>query len=321
MEYELDLDDNQSEVIKEPKTKTKKVIESKDREVKNEDDLINCLVNKRVVIRYIIKPNAMITNPKHVLYGGLGETAVRFFTVPVLRDSGALVNVLTNQEKDYLEHIMGLEKNALSVYQKVNNYWHNFQVKLTKQDNYLDLSNPEQYIKYKVLLANKDFICPSMKDYEERHKATYQFVIVDEEFENKKASLNITNNMEAYLEFGKITDNANILRTIIEIAEGKSISDRTKLNELQIKVNNLIQANTKMFLSIVKDPLLETKALIKEAVDKKVISIKDGSYYFKKTNSPLCNDGEFATLVNAAKFLTSPKNQELLFTIQALIKQ
>jgi len=38
---------------------------------------------------------------------------------------------------------MGLEYNALSIYKKVDNYWENNMVRLTKQDNILDLSDPE----------------------------------------------------------------------------------------------------------------------------------------------------------------------------------
>jgi hypothetical protein len=109
-----------------------------------------------------------VTNPKHVLYGGMAETAVRTFVVPML-SSGVYVNVLTDSEKAFLEEVMGLEYNALSIYKKENNFWDDAndfgisKVKLQKQDNYLDLSNPEDYIRYKILLANKDFVAPSLE--------------------------------------------------------------------------------------------------------------------------------------------------------------
>ena len=86
----------------------------------------------------------------------MNETAFRKFTVPIIESSGAYVNVLTNDEKTYLEKSMGLEPNALSVYLKRDNYWANYSVRLTKGDNYLDLSIPDDYIKYKVLLANNE---------------------------------------------------------------------------------------------------------------------------------------------------------------------
>lgn len=128
----------------------------------------------------------MITNPKHVLYGGMAENAVRVFGVPKL-SSGSYVNVLTNQEKTCIEEALGLEVNALSIYKKQDNFWDNFNVRLTKQDTVLNLSRPEDYLKYKVLLANKNIIASSIQELEDHPKASYQFVIINEQDETKKA--------------------------------------------------------------------------------------------------------------------------------------
>ena len=91
---------------------------------------------------------------------------------------------------------MGLEYNALSIYKKVDNYWENNMVRLTKQDNILDLSDPEQYIKYKILLANKNFIAPSLEILTDYPKATYQFVIIAEGEETKTAKDNMSITMK-----------------------------------------------------------------------------------------------------------------------------
>ena len=82
----------------------------------------------------------------------------------------AFVNVLTNDEMSYLEEAMGLQKGALSIYRQPaeENYWSTANpnglasVTLRKGDNMFDLSNPSEYIAVKILLANKDTICPSM---------------------------------------------------------------------------------------------------------------------------------------------------------------
>lgn len=91
-------------------------------EKKASRQLINCLRNERVIVRHIPKLGGMITNPKHVLYGGMAEDAVKVFTVPRL-SSGMYVNVLTDDEKVFLEYIMKLEDNALSIYKKTDNFW------------------------------------------------------------------------------------------------------------------------------------------------------------------------------------------------------
>lgn len=282
-------------------------------------ELVNCLRNERIIVKHIPKETGMVTNPKHILYGGMAENAVRWFTVPRL-SSGAYVNVLTNAEKAYLEEVMGLEYNALSIYNKVDNYWDNFFVRLTKQDNYLDLSDPEDYIKYKVLLANKDYIAPSLQEVEDHPKATYQFVIVHEDEESKASKKKLNATMQAYMEFGKIQEDADKLRTIIEIIDGRPMAKTSKLEFLQDKVGKLIQADSKLFVKVAEDPMLDTKVLIKKSIEGGLISNRGGMLYLKSDGTPLCEDNEEPTINIAAKYLNMPKHQELKFSLEAKLK-
>ena len=267
----------------------------------------------------------MITNPKHVLYGGMSENSFRVFVVPKLR-SGAFVNVLTDEEKTCLEEVMGLEYNALSSLKKVDNFWDDSnpngisQVRLTKQDNYFDLSDPVDYIKYKILLANKDYIAPSLSAVTDTPKATYQFVIISEGDETKTAKDNMSSTLRCYKEFGKIENDIDTLRVIIESIEGKPTAKTSKLEALQAKVNNLIQANSKLFLKIITDPYLPTKVLIKQAIEAGVIASRGSYLYVREDNTPLCEMNEEPTLTVAAKYLNNPKHQDLLFSIQAKVK-
>lgn len=290
----------------------KKTVES------NSDDVVSCLRNERIIVRHVPKETGIVRDPKHILYGGMAENAVRWFTVPRL-SSGAYVNVLTNSEKTFLEEVMGLEYNALSVYNKIDNYWDNIHVRLNKQDNFLNLADPEDYIKYKILLANKDHIAPSLQHLQDHPKATYQFVIIQEGEETRNAKREMTATMQSYMEFGKIQDNADILRVIIETIDGRPVAKTSKTEHLQEKVNKLIQADPKLFLRVVQDPMLNTKVLIKNAVEAGIISNRGGMLYYNST--PLCGDNEEPTLNIASKFLNLPKNQQIKFSIEAKLKQ
>lgn len=281
---------------------------------------INCLRNERVIVRYVPKESGIVTNPKHILYGGMAENAVKYFTVPQL-ESGKLVNILTDNEKEFLEDIMGLEFNALSIYKKENNYWSNKQVRLLKQDNILDLSDPEQYIKYKILLANKDEIAPSLQALQDMPKATYKYVIIKEGEETSNARQEMSATMQAYMEYGKYEKDADTLRTIIETIDGRPLALNTKIEFLQTKINKLIQADAKLFLKVITDPLLSTKVLIKRAVEGGLIANRGGFFYLREDNSPLCSNKEDPTFNMAAKFLASPKNQALKFSIEAKLKE
>lgn len=279
-------------------------------------ETFNPLRNEKVIIRFVPKENDNITDRKHVAFGGMMETAVRGFTVPKL-SNGSYKNVLTNNEKEYLEEVLGLEANGLSIYNKKDNYWDNYLIKLTKQDTILDLSIPEDYIKYKVLLANEDTIAPSMKVLREFRRATHEFVIMEpnEEFSDSRNRVN--NTMKCYEEFGAIKDKFDTLKCIIETIDGRPVAPNTKIEFLQAKAADLINSNPKLFLDTITDPLLNVKILIKKGVEKGLISKRGDYYYLREDGSPLCGNNEDPTFTIAAKYLSLPQNQELKFSIEA----
>lgn len=281
------------------------------------DTMVNCLRNEKVIARHIYKQSGLFDNPKHVFAGGMAENAVRVYSVPRL-SSGNLVNVLTNSEKEYLENILGLPMNALSIYKTKDNYWTSRYVRLGKEDNIFDLSNPEQYIDYKILLSNSDKIAPSLSALEDYPKSTYEYVLINEQDETSKAKQYMSSIQMSYKEFGKIENDTDTLRLILEMTTGRSAANSSKLEWLQTQVNNIIQNDSKRFLQIVTDPLLKTKVLIKKGIENGSIQRRNNLLYFN--GEPLCEYGEESTLNNAAKYLNAPKHQEVLFTLQASIK-
>lgn len=306
--------------VEKPKKNIETPVERKAQASNYDKPLISCLRNERIIVRHVPKEGGLVTNPKHILYGGMAENAVRYFTVPILESSGAYKNVLTDDEKAFLEEVMGLEYNALSVYKKENNYWSNYQVRLTKQDNFLDLSVPDDYIKYKVLKANSNFIADSLETLQDKPKATYQFVMIREGEEESNESEKLSATMRCYMEYGKIKDDKDTLKCIIELIDGRPIAANSKIELLQGKINNLIQADSKLFLKIITDPLLSTKVLINKAIEAGIISKRGDQYYLTSSNSPLCGNNEDPTFNVAARYLNLPKNQELKLSIEAKIK-
>ena len=326
VDYTNDIMLDDSELVNESFSETE-IEKSVFKEIKNkkevnqttDKEMINCLRQERILVRHIPKEGGMISNPKHILYGGMAENAIRYFTVPKL-SSGMYVNVLTDKEKEFLEEVMGLEYNTLSIYKKVDNYWENNMVRLTKQDNVLDLSDPEQYIKYKILLANKNFIAPSLEALTDYPKATYQFVIIAEGEETRTAKDNMSITMKCYKEFGKIENDIDMLRTLVETIDGRPTSANVKLEFLQTKVNSLIQADSKLFLKTITDPYLPTKVLIKKAIEAGLISNRGNYLYLRQDNSPLCENNQEPTLSVASQYLNNPKHQDIKLTLEAKLK-
>lgn len=311
-----------------PKAAKKTTKTAKVRVEHNDDDMgpVSCLRNEKVKVSFIKRNNGMPDN--HVLSGGMAEGSKISLVVPRL-NTGTFVNVLTDSEKSFLEEYMGLEYNALSIYKKPDeeNFWNDAnsnginKVVLIKGDNYFDLSNPQDYIKYKILLANKNIICPSLTALKETPKATYRFVIIAEGEESKQEQNNMNNTMKCYMEYGKIKDNFDLLRIVVETLDGRPTSPTVKIEFLQNKCNTLIQADPKKFLNVITDPLLNTKSLIKQAIEEGLIANRGNYLYLRSDNTPLCENNEEPTLNFAAKYLNAPKHQDILFALQAKLNK
>lgn len=293
-----------------------------------EDEPINCLRNERVIVRFVPKETAMVKDPKHVLGGGMSEKATRSFVVPILSSTGHYKNVLTNNEMKFLEKTMGLEKGALSIYKRQNNFWDDGnpngigRVTLRKQDNYLDLNSPTDYIKYKILLANSDYIARSLEELERFPKSTHQFVIISENAEAASRLNKADLTMKCYMEYGKVENDADTLRVIIELLEGRPVgSKEVKIDFLKGKIIEWIARNSRQFLNVITDELLPAKVLIKRCVEAGLIGKRNDAYFLMDGNVPLCEINEESTLNNAAKYISSVKRQELKYTLEAKLKQ
>ena len=315
------LTNNQEMVVIEPANpKRNKKEVNVEKPVYNSPQYVSPLRKEKITVRHVPRESGMVTNPKHFYYGGMADNAVRLFTIPVLESSGTYVNVLTNEEKTFLEEIMGLDPNALSIYLKKDNYWANKFVRLTKTDNYLDLSVPDDFIKYKILLANKDFIAPSLTALKDLPKATYQFVLVSENDETSINNQKLNASMEAYMLLGEYKEDRDMLKFIVETIDGRPISAKSKMEFILGQAQKLIEANAKLFVQVAKDKELSTKVLVAKAVEAGLIKKRGDYYYLSSDNSALCEAIEEPTLSMASKYLNSPKHQEVKLSLEAKLK-
>lgn len=319
---DIDIDTSIDEVkVEVPKKGAKVEKNSKvTQSIADDEPLVNCLRNEKVIVRCILKPQGNIERTDHALYGGMAETAIKIYTLPLLM-SGSYKNALTKAEKKFLEKAMGLEENALSIYRKDNNYWEsdNAMVRLTKSDTILDLSNPDDYIKYKILLANSHHIAPSLDALKSTPKETYRYVLIREGEEVKTLNKEMSVAMQASFELGKYLNNKPVLRLIVETLEGKPVSESSTEEWLQAQAFKNMQGNPKLFVSILQDPYLETKVMIKDAIRAGIIK-KRGDLYYKSDNTPLSEGVEDPTIDNAARFINAVKNQEYKLMLEAKIK-
>lgn len=288
--------------------------------MEEKEAIVNPLRNETIIVRHIPK-EGKITDKRHLLYGGMAENAVKTFTVPIIASTGSLKNVLTKQEKAFFEDLLDTN---LSVHNKKDNYWENYKVRLKKGDTYLNLSDPEDYLKYKVLLANDMFICPSVQKLHERPLATYQFVITSDDADLELSSDRRKLKVECYKLAGKIENDFDTLKTVIEIVEKRPISDNTSIKFLANKLDELIDSpQFEKVYKILTDPGLQTMVLIKKA-NKAGLIIRTGDFYYLKSDKnkiPMCAEGKDPNINQAVAYLNNPKNQEIKFGLEAQLKE
>ncbi len=274
------------------------------------------LPNEKVTIKFIKRRKGLASDvdDSHVISGGMIEGATRKYCVPLMKNGG-LKNVLTKEEKEYFEkgHYNGVN---LSIY---SDFWVNQYVTLEKLDTVLDLSIPEEYIKYKILLAWDDVIAPSLEQYKTINKGTYQFFITRTGEELKDRSKKLDSIKTAWKEYYKIEDNREVLISIIYLLTGKKVSDNSTMKFINTEVETLVDTRTTDFLNLVQDLNFETKTLIALAENAGIILKKNGRYE-TVDGLKLAKEGEIASLQNAVKYLIDPKNQEVRDLIQARVE-
>lgn len=271
------------------------------------------LPDKVIKVKYIKRKRGMASDVSddHVISGGMLNGSIKKFQAPLL-SNGTIANVLTKDEKAYLESVTGLN---LSVY---GDFWLNHFVTLFKDDNQFDLSNPVDYISYKIMLFLKDDIAPS---WDERNKKqTYQFVITSDEEEFVEKKQKYDSKKEAFKLYGKIEDDKDKIIGVLSLLTNKPIAETSKLSWLQAQLEEFIDSKPQSFIELMKDKFIDTKLLIQEGIKSKVI-LKKGNKYSTIDGLDLCENGQVASFDNAVIYLENPKHQDVRSLIEAKIAE
>lgn len=271
------------------------------------------LPNEVVEVKFIKRKRGMAAGDHitedHVISGGMLTNSTKRFQAPLLKN-GSIANVLTTEEKEFLEEELGLN---LSTY---GDFWKEYFVTLRKESNSFDLSNGMDYISVKLLLSCKDLIAP---DWNSRNKKlTYQFVVTKPGAEMKETKKKYDSKKEAFKLYGKIEDDKPQLLGILKLLENKPVSANSAMDWLQTKVEAIIDETPSKFVNLVKDPAFHTMLLINNGLDAGVVQ-RSGNKYATTDGLDLCEATEVATFDVAVRFLDNPKNQEIRTLIEAKI--
>lgn len=272
------------------------------------------LKNKKIEVWPVKKPRGLVKDPDHeasFLFG----TATNKLTVPMDRN-GKLVDPLDPEEREWFEYVdtsLSLEPGDTSIYKDKDghNMWTRYKIDLSKQINILDLNDPQDYLDYKVLLANKDKVAPS---WEERHdKATYLYALVDQENKAKNEASLADKRKRAYMHYGKVEEDPDEMKKFLRIY-GNKPPKNAKVNFLKSELDRIISEDLDGYLAVAEDPDYDMKDFINSALTIGAL-IKDHNKY-KLPGGDVIGQ----SLKDTIDYLNSPENQDIYLDIQAKLE-
>lgn len=201
--------------------------------------------------------------------------------VPMNERTGDLLDPLTIKEREFFESDkagLALKKGDLLIHNKEATFWPEFQIKLDKHLTQLDLSDPMDYLTYKVLLVNKRLVAPS--NAEKFNKASYKFVIVEEGYQNETRVKAASSKKEAYKFMGKIDSSKQAMRDFLNVYNtqkpgGKSVPPNATESFLIAELDRLVEDNLTDFLGLARDKNYEKKVLIFNAMKARAL-VREG---------------------------------------------
>lgn len=283
----------------------------------------NPLKKEIVEVKFINSASNMYSS-ESPLKGGLAETASITYAVP--KKNGMLVPILTNDEQVFFEKYFGLPEGSMNPNAINNNYWITYnkgfinRVNLDKSGKRLHLDDGKEYIEWKILLANDEYICPNQETLENSRKATYRFVLNNDTTVANAAGKSADLKLELFEIYAKYKEDADMLRVICYLVEHKKVSPKTKIELLKEKVTNMMMNDTKDCYPVMTSKTLEQKKAIIIGVERGIISDRNGFYFYTESGQKLSADFEEPNLNNAANYLADVANQELYFSILKKIK-
>lgn len=272
------------------------------------------LENKKVAVKIVKKYRTGFNKDSDgsTMYTGCKQ----IYQAPT-NSNDRLVPILTEDEQRWFESKMGLSEGSLAFNNKDKSFWKDFRVTLDKKGKILDLSDYEDFLSYKVLLATNTVA----NSEDSINVLQHQFYMVTED-EEQDANAKLSDRYEeASGLFAKISKSdkkmANILRLMGKVvtveANNKWLkAELVKIIEQKAKVSG--QLNMDDFIKTASDKQLDVKVFILDAIEIGDIVV-EGTTYKLRAGDVIGHDFD-----QAISFFNNPKNQQTKLLVEDRIK-
>lgn len=212
-------------------------------------------------------------------------------------------------ERQFFEKELGVNLNPSAP--RDENFWRTDKrgrVTLTKEGTTLNLQQPMDMLRYKILLSNVSLVSPS---YEVRkNKQTYEFMIVDQNQHISQRVEGAKLKAKAFAKYNEITASEASMKDFIR-AIGRAVPGNYTQDWLEGEILTILEASEKNFLAIVEDSNYKAKAFVQKAVEAGSIQRLNNKRY------TLDNGKELGELTDVINYLE--ENQEARMRIKSQI--
>lgn len=293
------------------------------------------LRNERILIKPVIWANKLI-NSKHSGNWQYDNTSL-LVTVRIDPISGMLIDPLTKEEREFFENPelsgMSFKPGDLSARNKNDNYWENYEYRLHKESTgaikeddilaELDLSKPEDYFRYKVLLTNsgqKGFVSEGWRN--RYNRGTNRIVLVNEgekyyDSLNKANKLKIANKFFYDIDHSveKMTNFLNVF--YLENKDYRKPPTDAGNDWYKSEIQNLIDKRVDDVIRVVQGDDYELKTMVNKALKNGVLRFNGRTGIdIEATGKPIGN-----TLSEAIRYFKDDKNQNDLLKIKGVLEK
>lgn len=226
-----------------------------------------------------------------VKYRNCHEDISSYFT-----RSGRLYTGLTESDEKRLGEKLGYDLRPSS------DFWKTFFIRTSGKDMFLNIEDPIDELRYLFLKSHK-----RVKNSMFEHKATANFVLINEEEEARKSNVYNKAKRTAMREFDKMS--ANEVRKALRLYGRRSENLSPEVAEN--KLFELIDGDPQGFINRwVNNDSRETQYIIERAISENIIRRNKRQYAY---GTEVIGYG----MEDAVAYLDDPKNQELKITIMS----
>lgn len=269
------------------------------------------LINKKIKVEPIIRPGKSWLGTGHdgeFMYTG----SIRQYDLPIDKNTTQFKQILNKEEQEFFEKKLQLKPGALSFYDKENKFWSELKIKVSKEGIKLDLSEPMDFLRWKVLLANVKEIAPSQN--EKFDKNTYMFMLVDENYQVEERATKANKTKAAYKAYGNLTSSESKMRNFLRVW-GKKPSNGATREFMEAEIDKIIEQSLDEFLAIIKDSNYEHRLFIEDALEAKALTKVGRTAYALPGGDKIGG-----SLQEAIDWIKDPKNSEEVLTIKVRIE-